>query len=498
MASGSQTGMLGAASSPAVIQGVTIQTGETIARGDQIALDYQGKAIKVGVPTELLGVSGIASVMSVKGVIETSLDKYLIIAATATTIYFIFYNKATNTIIAAPTLASVLSQLIDVRTLPNGDIAIMWSDSTNQNIIKYTAAGVVVGTAQAFSTLAALHNPLTSFIAPSPVAGEVWACYYLVTTFNFQCTHFNTSMVNQGTTTALAGVAAPSTAFSSMSAPGTTTIGFVLSNGASTTPQTVVYNASTRAIVGAAAGVPQSTTRTLAITWDATNSNFIIFATLATGVYIGKLTQAGGVLSSLYNLAQASASFSAMITSLSLFMGGFAYEYTAAGGGTITRKQCYTTNGETAYLSNTGVVVPNFSAEGPSIPYQSGGATLAYLTVTSPNSYHAYAVNQTTGKLTGLFSHQPLPAPIVRPNARQGARYDISVRAENVIGTSNYQVVIRRFDAGILYGTAKLVNGTLVDIDTQKLGGGFGDTNLMPVRAKTEVLAGDFSYYIGG
>lgn len=497
--------LFGAGNSPAIIPGVPIQTGETIAIGDQVALDYQGKAIKVTAPTDLVAYNATtATTYAIRCIVEVSLDKYIIVVAfgSAANSVVLFYNKATNAVTATASLGLHATGICDVRTLPNGEIVILFPDATSVNVAKFTAAGVQVGSTVSAIALASLFssNPAPCAICPSPVNGEFWFGYYVVTSGDFQAKHYNTSVVLQGTTAAVAATGTGNiTSQPTMTAAGGTTVCFTLANRAASTAALVVFNASTRAIVGSAQDLAATVTVPGALSWDATNSQFVLVTQQASADFIVyKMTQAAGTLTNI-GAGNSGSGTLVMLTPTTWLHAGGAYTYSTASSGSFTRKLIYASAMDalaTASFVSAGNI-PNFCYQGQG--NQSGGlVAAAWVEVNSFSGKAAYSVNAATGKATGLFTTLALISTTGNSLRRAGARYDIQVYAEKTtVLSADYQIRIKRFDAGVQYGAAKAVQGTLVDIDTQKLGA-IGDTALMPVRNRSIVLANDYSHAIGG
>ena len=491
---------------PAIIPGVTIQASETIVAGDQVALDYQGKALKVGAPANLTVLGPIASLIF-HGYVEVSLDKYVIFASSASATYFIFYNKATNTVTASPTTTNIFAGqgLIDVRVLGSGEIVILWNSSvaSSQYVAKYTAAGVLVGAVLAVATQATYHaSGIYNFIAPSPVNGEFFVGTYEVTTFNFVARHYNTSVVYQGSTAALVGSSGG--AIGTMphhTAVGSTCICCVVNNQGSVNPFYYVFNATTRAVVGTPASI-SSFDRSSGLAYDATNAQFVYFGGASTTITAFKITQAGAVATQIAT-QNTGTSNHFLLSQTAAYAGGWILEYSTAGGGTVTARRAIASDANSVLNLANAIAAPNYGFKWAA---QNGGAgnLLSYVYVQEANTAgsgnQAYTVNQSTGVLTPLFSYQALGGSPLNPTpvARQGARYDIYVYVEIVQGTTNSSVIVRRFDAGILYGACKKNNGTTIDIDTSQVGGTLADTTLTPGRSRSVVHANGIDYFIGG
>ena len=495
---------IGGDSTPAVIPGITIQTGESLTIGDQVLLDYQGKAIKASASTILTALTSVPT-LNLKGSVEYALNLFVITTTNTTnSSTFTFYNRATNTIIAQPTIAFAITNIIDIRTLPNGEVVILFNTSSNVQFVKYTSAGVLVFAPVTVGTLATFFsNGNYNLILPSSVTGEFMIGAYLVTSVYFSAYHYNSAGAFQGTTTA-------TTIGNSSGASGRPTQtmtggGFILVTMCldSNTGHYYLINATTRAVVsnGVASGYTAQFNQ--ALTWDATNSQFVWWyrSNSNASITVAKVTTAG-VFTVLIDLNVASTADTAfMFSPTAMFLTGAGstfIEYTTANTGTASIRKTSSTSGKLISQSSNinPITLPNLCFQS-SIPLSGGGLSTSYFTYTDASGLHAYTLNQTTGVLTGIFSYLANPALSSKVAARLGQRYEISVTLDFINLTVGQQLNIRRADAGVLYGRAKVVKTTTVDVDTSVLGG-VTDSALVTSRSRFDALANNVSYFIGG
>lgn len=502
------------APSPAVIAGVTIQTGETIVPGDQVALDYQGKAIKCSAGTSIVGLDNAQS-LSVAAIIDFTVTLTVVVVYGNANTYLIFYNRSTNTVLATPSIAGTPS-LVDARILPNTEIVFLGNNGSNQQVIaKFTSAGAQVGATTVTASLATFQNGGTyNTIAPSPVAGEFFIGEYLVTSVDFQIRHFNTSLVQQGIASGPAGGGnASGMGQPTLNCAGASHIAFTTANGGNGYAGTAVFHATTRALTGSVitAFVISNSTATLnSLTWDATNAQFVYWANVTgSPLNMWKLTTAG-VFTPLVVPNAGTLQYAAMLPSMTAAVGIVSspgagayhavFEYTSASGGTVTARRLQSKSSHYILDGTVGslVIVPNFAAQGPG--GCSAGMVSPYLRMAITNvaggaNYHHYTVDQSTGVITPLFTHTG-PHPTTPIVAARAWRYAYAITDDNY-GPSLRRVMIRRADSGVVYGTAKKVQGSLVDIDTSVLGA-VADTGIMPVRGRSEVVTPAGNFYIGG
>jgi hypothetical protein len=516
-----------------IIQNVPVRPGEIFAVGDSVGIDGAGNALKMSRPTFNTLWNGGAAIFSGPFAFEYAVDKLLIYFNTASTQYFVFYDRVSDTVLNtySNTLDGVNADgMVHAKTLPSGEVACIVKGTSGYNAYKFTTVGVLVG-----HCIVALNFNSCPVIVPSPNNGEFFVTYFTYDTWHFNAARITSAVAVSGTYKNTSGAldSANTGVVGIQWAVGATTV-CIISGNANDAGWVVVLNATTCAAIAPVNYQGPSVVGSPGPIYDAINAKYRVLWSVPNGISEGVIPESTGVQAAGF-IFLPGAENCQFCSSTSWWLSSTAYLWSAVASSQTAYVLRYSADSGGTWTATlvTGIrnltfiaVTPNFgydkiwSSNGGFADYPAPmGATIAWVTpatdtfqngpyVPSPPT-HAYTIDPITAVARPIFSYSQNPKDSYLParfangtfvNLHVASRWDSGVMPMPVIdgATQNCKIVVSRFPAAVAYGVSKSAGTTVITVDLSQIDTTNVDVTVTPIRSRGSVMLGGIEYSTGG